>query len=391
MDYEEKYIKYKLKYLELKDAKKNQTGGGKLKNNCFIDKSLFYTHFDIKNRDKRLKDFKDIYIRLKNHLEPKEKAIINKRKMNKYINMHKKENIPLIKKLLEVTQYISFSNFKKNLYSQIERFNKYLEENNIKKYIFCLGVGNDGGGADTDYNIYKSNLWVFLLGYNLLHIKPFDIMLNLKDAFRLYSDKMINNFLLIDDCTYSGSQVVDRVIYSAATELMHNNETNSFLINEVTKKPIFQPIQEKKILVHYIIPYLSKIAYNKLKMLELTTQINVNIYTNNIINSYGDIIEKNLMEKIKKLYNNFIDWTNIENLIPIFFDHKIADSVSTIDLILIKGQVLDNPKKRCIFIDSCLYNKNDTEKQSLNPNEKNFNQKKVYCPIPPYLHFYKYL
>jgi len=62
MDYEEKYIKYKLKYLELKDANENQTGGGKLKNNCFIDKSLFYTHFDIKNRDKRLKDFKDIYI-----------------------------------------------------------------------------------------------------------------------------------------------------------------------------------------------------------------------------------------------------------------------------------------------------------------------------------------
>jgi len=29
MDYERKYIKYKLKYLELKDAKENQTGGGK--------------------------------------------------------------------------------------------------------------------------------------------------------------------------------------------------------------------------------------------------------------------------------------------------------------------------------------------------------------------------
>jgi len=163
------------------------------------------------------------------------------------------------------------------------------------------------------------------------------------------------------------------------------------LINEVTKKPIFQPIQEKKILVHYIIPYLSKIAYNKLKMLELTTQINVIIYTNNIINSYGDVIEKNLMEKIKKLYSNFISWTNIENLIPIFFDHKIADAVSTIDLILIKGQVLDNPKKRCIFIDSCLYDKNNPKKRLLNPDEKNFNQKKVYCPIPPYLDFDKYL
>jgi len=34
MDYKEKYIKYKLKYLELKDAKENQTGGGK---KCSID------------------------------------------------------------------------------------------------------------------------------------------------------------------------------------------------------------------------------------------------------------------------------------------------------------------------------------------------------------------
>jgi hypothetical protein len=50
-----------------------------------------------------------------------------------------------------------------------------------------------------------------------------------------------------------------------------------------------------------------------------------------------------------------------------FAYYKIADSMSTIDLILIKGQILDNPKN------------------------KDYNQEKVYCPIPPYLNFNKLL
>jgi len=392
MDYKNKYLKYKTKYIQLKNN--NMIGGGNkinFEDNFFINKSLFYTHFDIKNRKKRLNDFNNIYKKLKNHLEPTEKAIINKKKMQKYINMHKKENRPLIEKILNVTQYISFDVFKDNLFRQIKRFNDYLQKNNIKKYIFCLGVGNDGGGADTDYNIFKSNLWVFMLVYHLLIVKPYDIMISLKDAFRLYNAKQIDDYVLMDDCTYSGSQVVERVIYSAATELMYNSQENSFIINDITKKPIYQPIQQKRLNVHYIIPYLSKIGFDKLKKLELTTQVNVIIYTNNIINPYSEIIDKETMNKIKVLYNNFISWVNLENLIPIFFDHKIADSVSTIDLILIKGQILDNPKKRYIFIDSCVYNKNDPDKQELNPKQKDYNQKKVYCPIPPYLNFNKFL
>jgi len=193
----------------------------------------------------------------------------------------------------------------------------------------------------------------------------------------------------MDDCTYSGSQVVDNVIYNAATELMHNNN-NSFMIEELTKKPIYHPIQNKVLNVHYIIPYLSKIAYDKLKLLELKTQINVIIYTNNIINPYQDIIDKKLMDKIKKLYLFYYPYGDVDNLIPIFFDHKIADAVSTIDLILIKGQVLDNPKKRYVFINACIYNKNDPDKEEFNPKTTDgvkFNDKKIYCPIPPYLYF----
>ncbi len=97
MNFEDKYIKYKTKYLQLKNIN-NQTGGinNKFEENCFINKSLYYTHVNIEYRKKRINDFNKIYKKLKNHLKPKEITIINKKKMEKYINMHKKENIPLI-------------------------------------------------------------------------------------------------------------------------------------------------------------------------------------------------------------------------------------------------------------------------------------------------------
>ena len=72
MNFEDKYIKYKKKYLQLKNIN-NQTGGinNKFEDNCFINKSLYYTHVNIKYRKNRINDFNDIYKKLKNHLKPK--------------------------------------------------------------------------------------------------------------------------------------------------------------------------------------------------------------------------------------------------------------------------------------------------------------------------------
>ena len=99
------------------------------------------------------------------------------------------------------------------------------------------------------------------------------------------------------------------------------------------------------------------------------------------------------LKRAQELYRNFYkwSWSDIGSLIPIFFEHKIADLVSTIDLILIKGQVLDNPKKRLVFINSCMYNMKDPNKRELNPKLKDYNYKKLYCPNPPYLNFKKIL
>ena len=382
MNYYSKYIKYKTKYLQLLN---NQDGGKKKNKNMFLDYDYFYMHHNKKYRKQRLDDFNEIYNKLKKHLNLKDSASINKKRLKTYINLHKQENQKLIKDIIDITKYVSFTEFKKELFDQINRFNDYLIKNKIKKYIFTIGVGNDIGASAISFNIYKSNFWVFLLGYHLLKIKPYDICLNLNTAIRLYGDE-ITNYLIIDDCIYSGSQVVDNVLYVATTELMYDDDV--FTNKNIIKTQILYKLnQAKKINIHLVVPYISKIALNKIDELNHISGFNIIKYTSYIVNPYNNLFNNEDLDRINNLYKQYYNYINFNELIPIFFEHKIADMVSTIDLILIKGQVLDNPEKKYVFIDSCIYNKNNPEKYDLDPNQPYFINKKLYCPIPPYLKF----
>lgn len=359
-------------------------------NNIFINKEDFIKHHNIEYRNQRLTDFKEIYQILKNHLVPKEKAKINEKKLVKYIDAHKKENREIIKKVLQNVVNISFKKFLTELKKQIDNFNNYLISNSIKKYVFVLGVSNDAGASNMDFNLFKSNFWVFLLGWKYLKIKPYDIILNLNVALRLYYP-IIKDFLLLDDCSYSGDQMFNQVIKIASTEFLFYNK-KGYIIKSETKSTVYEPVQEKLINLHLIIPYLSKIAYDKISELELLTSFNIKRYNSYIINPFKELLDSDTLKKISILYKPFYgEWLQFGNLIPIFFEHKIADMVSTIDLILIKGQILDNPEKRIIFIDACEYKKNNQSKQDLNPQQKDFNKLKLYCPNPPYLDFKKIL
>jgi hypothetical protein len=63
-----------------------------------------------------------------------------------------------------------------------------------------------------------------------------------------------------------------------------------------------------------------------------------------------------------------------------------------IDLILIKGQVLDNKNLRLVFIDVCEYDKEKQETNIYNSTEyKDYNNIKINCPITPYMNFEKIL
>ena len=250
----EKYTLNKNRYMELNQSETEQTGGGNFQDNMFLNKEYFGMHHALKYRSKRLQDFQQIIRKLKDKLIPKNKTEIDQKLLKKYIKLHKKENRPLIEAITKNLHYVSFKEFYKQLCVQINRFNNYIKENNIKKYVFVLGVGSDDGFSSSDYNLFKSNMWVFLLAYKHLKIKPYDIILNLNIAIRLhYPD--VRDFLFVDDCSYSGSQLVDSVLKNAASELLYDH-ADAYVIND-NKQVAYAPILDKKINVHLLIPYMS--------------------------------------------------------------------------------------------------------------------------------------
>lgn len=93
---------------------------------------------------------------------------------------------------------------------------KFNSNVNGKKYIYILGVNNQVGSSNDDFNIYKSNLWMFMLIWDKLETKLIDILLNVKIAIQLYGDNV--EYLIVDDCAYSGNQIVEQVLYSDASE-----------------------------------------------------------------------------------------------------------------------------------------------------------------------------
>jgi hypothetical protein len=346
--------------------------------NIFTNKELYSHHFDTGSSKRRIDDFIQIYNVLKTHLEPESKARINETKMLEYVCLYKEENRDFIKRVLHLILHINFEKFCSDSWEQLEKFNYNLKG---KKYVYILGVNNQVGSSNTDYNIYKSNLWMFMLLWDKLETKPIDILLNVKIAIQLYADSV--EYLIVDDCSYSGTQIVEQVLYSDASEAMYKYPSSYLIKNDVYKKTMFKPVQTHNIKVHLFIPYLSFIAWNRIQELKLLTCFDIILYEKYILNEFGIVLNKEDAEKLYKLYSNIYKNYNPLTLIPIFFDHKIADGLSTVELILTKGQVLDNPNSRLIFVEPCDKLYTDIQNQDI--------YKILYCPIPPYHSFKKIL
>lgn len=355
-----------------------------MNDNTFVNKELFSTQFDIDNRKKRLDDFEELYKLLHGHLEPMAKPIIDKKEAKKYISLYKEENKELVLKLLGNTKYVPFEKFYSELKDQVNRFNQNIDE---REYIMVLGVGNAGGGTLSDFSIFKSNFWICLLVWPLLKTKPYDIIFNLNVAIKLYFDKA-KDYVILDDMAYSGSQLIYGVLEPAAAELNYHVK-NSYVNFNVSSSSMFKPVLDKVMNVHIIVPFFSTIAYTRLSDLDLTTGFNFIKYISYIVNPYRNIFTTDELTKLDNLYKQYYQWINLGQLIPIYFQHKIADALSTIDLILIKGQVLDDPTKKHVFIKECKYDPKKASTEVFNPSQENFTTRKIYCPIPPYVMYEK--
>ena len=257
----------------------------------------------------------------------------------------------IAKKIIKATIHISYEEFIKELIKNI-------------KHLISLLKPNRPLFINIDIKRYrdKSNYWIYLYVIDYIKYKYKDIEIILIPTNKISNEKLENDdiILLIDDCIYSGQQMSES-IFNLKVE---NDKKFTFFIlcSFMTRKGterIIEAVLKNKLLK------LSKIIFNKY----ITTPPN----TNNILSSNEIIL---LNDIYTKMYGSF------NNKYLIYFDHKLADIVSTITAFY--SGIVPNAKNR-------YYLKKENKKLlTIIPlftnceNIRNTNMWKPECPSTPY-------
>lgn len=295
---------------------------------------------------------------------------LDPRKVNQYINQQcSKEIQKIIRKIINNTTHITFKEFMKQLLLSKDEFEKAIKD---EPYYVSIKTDND----EKAWN--KSNIWVTKLIYPFLKHKPEHIIYDI-DKF---DGKLpeIMNLVLFDDAVYTGSQMGGII---------------AELLDQI-------PSTVKYVKIHIISPFMSCdgiiLIESRYTQLYYTYKMNVieTILSNEELNYMGKIVDF-------KYFYTFNDLA-----IPIYFDHKLPDSLSSFPLLyrgvdtnirwnserwarILKLNPEDNPypenkdkikdicttdeRQKSIYLISNCHNKliKGTDKEEANP-----------CPYPPY-------
>jgi len=224
---------------------------------------------------------------------------IDSKNVKKFIHLADPSVKHICKKIIDNTDHISFEKFLSRLNSCINDFLLFF---NIIKPIYIF--------IDIDYYKnyeYKSSFWIFT------YIKQYILF---KTNFK-YDIFLINNtdnlkdndiILFIDDCIYSGTQMSDTI----------NNINN---------------IKKLKLFFYILVPFISNIGkakviyyFNLKKNRRLFCKIffPFNVYKPKIVSDILTFKEISLIEKY------YIKLLSFSDKFLIYFDHKLADPISTI-------------------------------------------------------------
>ena len=211
---------------------------------------------------------------------------------------HTAEEVRLIIKfILDITIHVSYETFVKKIKENLIKLLKEHYKTNNTIFVFLNRF---------EYE-YKSNYWMYK--YILYFLK--NIQEDVKIIFTLEEEEINDNdiILLIDDCIYSGEQM-------------------SSTIEKITD--YYKKIKKVKLIL--FVPYISKKgirwikdSYTKNTFLKECKFI---ISDNEIIEPLTYYLSRDDISKLFKYYDDI----NIYRY-AIYFDHKLADSVSTFPII----------------------------------------------------------
>ena len=279
----------------------------------------------------------------------------NKSNVEKFLNACDNATRPIAKKIIDNTRHVSFEEMIKNLNKNIKELNEIV---NKDRPIFIF--------VNVSYK-EKSNYWIYLyLKDYIEHKYPYREIILLSNII-IDNEKIKDNDIIvfIDDCIYTGSQMRQNI---------------SSLYN-------------KNLLKLNIYILTSFISRNGEKLIKSITKFNIifNKYIEYIpiINDYVNNDELHLLEEYyssidKYDYKNNYLQEEFFNKYLIYFDHKLADTVSTIPLFY--SGVVPNDYNRNLFNNSVYVPKNlQIIPLFLNcENIRNIDVMKPECPSTPY-------
>jgi hypothetical protein len=318
---------------------------------------------------------------------------INYKKALRWAESHcNEESRQFAAAIIRLTNYISFPEFMSALTSVVAEYVDRIEPDELQ-VLLIPGT------------LSKSNTWVSLLAYPLIRKYITHICDNVNGIYKetlnkaspLYGRKLA--FIVMDDCSYTGSQLAGTLSFDKfalplyAEEIGHTRKKWLDWRDAQIKYANELISNIKTVKIHALIPFTTSNAYN---FLSTTIPHIVMSPLTTIIPKFQDEID---ISKIRPaVLNEFRSTFQYHEIInAIYFDHKVADGVSTFNKIYmlapIFGCIADHiPSYR--FIENCASSRAEPSPMEEMPNrdarpniyeyiidvEKKYGKKAHVCP-----------
>jgi hypothetical protein len=255
-------------------------------------------------------------------------------------------------KIIKYTTHISFKKFLADLITMVKSYvRKHKKDKNTEFFLILTR------------SVSKSNIWCMMLVYPYIKDLITDVYFSITDVYMDITNKKndlhnkIVRCIILDDCIYTGTQMKDYASFEPSVILSQIYNGREISIYDSRWLKLLTGTQEKfrehmnkialkKFSVDVLVPYCSTIGYKSIKDIPY-----VRIYNN--VKIFKTFIENlGISYDLSALKGTFQFHKDIST---IYFDHKIADSLSVFNKIYYLGplfysRILHDSKP---FIDGC--------------------------------------
>lgn len=312
--------------------------------------------------EKRLEAFNHLWEENEKHLKmPKSVNYpINYRRGWDWASHHcDSASVKFAEAIVANTAYISFGEFMSSIAKICSSFKRYYRPSGQRKNTIIVLV--------VPFDMSKSNVWVSLLMWPELRDVIDDIDFDITSVYNRYIGRSESSngkkivCVICDDCAYTGNQLLGyctlsahRTEYPGKPQEPSSNSPEWILWNqEVTAHVagIESKLNIDSFSINLLIPYMSTHAQQNIidrRFLMIPKDVQIFKLFRERVNIHD--FPQGILREFESTFQYH------SNIAAIYFDHKIADAISTFNKVYLMAPVFGcgNLRKSVCFIDGCM-------------------------------------